>query len=67
MFYTRNGSLTVTIVPTLADEGRYLASIQTFYRVLAGLGESDDRRLQASHPRRLAPILEAMGPNQLWT
>ena len=24
------------MVPTLADEGRYLGSIRTFYRVLAG-------------------------------
>jgi putative transposase len=55
------------IVPTLADEGRYLASIRTFYRVLAGLGESNDRRLQARHPRRSAPILEATGPNQVWS
>jgi putative transposase len=55
------------IVPTLADEGRYLGSIRTFYRVLAGLGESNDRRLQARHPRRAAPILEATGPNQVWS
>jgi putative transposase len=55
------------IVPTLADEGRDLASIRTFYRVLAGLCECNDRRLQARHPRRTAPILEATGPNQVWT
>ena len=55
------------IVPTLADEGRYLASIRTFYRVLASLCECSDRRLQARHPRRTAPILEATGPNQVWT
>ncbi len=55
------------IVPTLADEGRYLASIRTFYRVLSGLGEANDRRLQARHPKRSAPILEATGPNQVWT
>lgn len=55
------------IVPTLADEGRYLASIRTFYRVLSGLGEANDRRLQARHPKRTAPILEATGPNQVWT
>jgi putative transposase len=55
------------IVPTLADEGLYLGSIRTFYRVLAGLGESLDRRLQASHPKRSAPILEANGPNQVWS
>lgn len=55
------------IVPTLADEGRYLASIRTFYRVLAGLGEARERRLQARHPKRSAPILEACGPDQVWS
>lgn len=55
------------IVPTLADEGLYLASIRTFYRVLESLTESTDRRLQARHPKRSAPILEATGPNQVWT
>jgi len=55
------------IVPTLADEGRYLASIRTFYRILNNLEESGDRRLQARHPKRTAPILEASGPNQVWS
>lgn len=55
------------VVPMLADEGRYLGSIRTFYRVLARDGESADRRLQATHPRRTAPILEATGPNQVWS
>jgi putative transposase len=54
-------------VPTLADEGRHLGSIRTFYRILAGLGESNDRRLQARHPKRSAPILEATGPDQVWS
>lgn len=55
------------IVPTLADEGIYLASIRTFYRILERLCETTDRRLQARHPKRKAPILEATGPNQVWT
>ena len=55
------------IVPTLADEGRYLASIRTFYRVLASLGEAQERRLQARHPKRSAPILEASCPDQVWS
>ena len=45
------------IVPTRADEGRYLGSIRTFYRVLAGHCESQDRRIQARHPKRLAQVL----------
>lgn len=55
------------IVPTLADEGRYLGSIRTFYRILHSMGESQERRFLARHPRRQAPILEAHGPNQVWT
>lgn len=55
------------IVPTLLDEGIYLASIRTFYRILDGDGELKERRLQATHPRHVAPILEASGPNQVWT
>ncbi len=55
------------IVPTLADEGRYLASIRTFYRILSNLEESGDRRLHARHPKRSAPVLKAIGPNQVWT
>lgn len=55
------------IVPTLMDEGVYLASVRTFYRVLNGLGESHDRRLQARHVKRSPPILEAQSPNQVWS
>jgi putative transposase len=55
------------IVPTLADEGVYLASIRTFYRVLRGDGELCERRLQARHPKREAPVLEALGPNEVWS
>jgi len=55
------------IVPTLLDEGTYLASIRTFYRVLDGDGELKERRLQATHPRHVAPVLEATGPNQVWS
>jgi putative transposase len=49
------------------DEGVYLASIRSFYRILNGLGESVERRLQAQHVKRSPPILEANGPNQVWT
>jgi putative transposase len=55
------------IVPVLADEGIYLGCIRTFYRILQKLGETAERRLQARHPRRSAPVLEATGPNQVWT
>lgn len=55
------------IVPILADEGRYLASVRTFYRLLAQDGELCERRLQARHPARVAPVLEAIGPNEVWS
>ena len=55
------------IVPALADDGIYLASIRTFYRVLAENSESCERRLQARRIKHVAPILEANAPNQVWS
>lgn len=49
------------------DEGVYLASIRSFYRILNGLGESVERRLQAKHVKRSPSVLEATGPDQVWT
>lgn len=54
------------MVPTLADEGRYLASESTFYRVLHGAHQQHHRG-RADAPNRRAPSShEATGPNQLW-
>jgi putative transposase len=55
------------IVPHLLDRGEYLGSIRTFYRVLSEHGEIKERRLQARHGKHVAPILEATGPNQVWS
>jgi transposase InsO family protein len=55
------------IVPILADEGVYLGSIRTFYRILSADGTCIERRLQARHPAHVAPVLEASRPNQVWT
>jgi len=55
------------IVPALADIGVYLASIRTFYRILVENNESCERRLQARRIKHVAPILEATGPNQVWS
>lgn len=55
------------IVPKLADKGVYLGSIRTFYRVLSEHQEVRERRLQARRPAIAAPVLEATGPNQVWT
>jgi putative transposase len=55
------------VYATLLDEGRYLCSERTMYRVLAAAGESRERRAQRQHPRYAAPELLATGPNQLWS
>src|SRR6476661_6096118 len=52
---------------TLLDEGRYLGSISTFYRLLRQAGESRERRRQASHPATVKPELVALEPNQVWS
>ena len=52
---------------TLLDEGVYLASISTFYRLLRQAGESRERRRQASHPASVKPELLATAPNQVWS
>jgi putative transposase len=52
----------------LLDEGCYLCSIRSMYRVLAAAGQDGgDRRPQASHPARVRPELVADGPDQVWT
>jgi len=52
---------------TLLDEGVYVASISTFYRLLRRAGESKERRRQASHPASVKPELLASAPNQVWS
>lgn len=56
------------IVPRLADQGRYLASESTFYRVLHAAGQQH-RRGRVQRPKRHpAPTTHvANGPNQLWS
>lgn len=55
------------VCATLLDEGRYLCSERTMYRVLAAAGEGDERRAQRRHPVYTAPELLATAPNQLWS
>ena len=52
---------------TLLDEGVYLGSVSTFYRVLREAGESKERRRQATHPAAVKPELMAAAPNQVWS
>jgi len=51
----------------LLDEGIYLGSVSTFYRVLREAGESRERRAQAAHPAAVKPELAATGPDQVYS
>jgi len=51
----------------LLDEGRYLGSVSTFYRLLREAGEVRERRRQATHPAKAKPELIAGAPNQIWS
>jgi len=52
---------------TLLDEGSYLCSPSTMYRLLRAQGETGDRRRHATHPARVKPELVATAPNQCWS
>ena len=52
---------------TLLDEGRYLCSERTMYRLLAARGEVRERRDQLTHPPYAKPELLAERPNELWS
>lgn len=52
---------------TLLDEGRYLGSVRTMYRLLARTGGSRERRNQLVHPAYAKPELLAIAPNQVWS
>jgi len=51
----------------LLDEGTYLASEATMYRLLRADGEVRERRRQATHPPRTVPELLAGAPNRVWS
>lgn len=56
-----------TVYATLLDEGVYLGSERTLYRLLAQEGESRERRDQLSHPAYTKPELLATAPNSVWS
>jgi putative transposase len=56
-----------TVYATLLDEGSYLCSPSTMYRLLRAQGETGDRRRHATHPARVKPELLATAPNQVWS
>ena len=56
-----------SIQATLLDEGQYLCSTRTMYRVLAQDGATRERRDQLTHPEYRKPELLATAPNRLWS
>jgi putative transposase len=52
---------------TLLDEGRYLCSSRTMYRILDGADEVKERRDQVRRPQYVKPELLATQPNELWS
>ena len=55
------------VYATVLDEGEYLCSIRSMYRLLQRRGESRERRDQLTHPPYKKPELLATAPNQLWS
>lgn len=54
------------IVPRLADNGMYVASESTFYRVLKEADQQHGRGRAKHRSRRVVTTHSADGPNQLW-
>lgn len=55
------------VVATLLDEGRYLCSTRSMYRILDANDEVRERRNQLRHPTYTKPRLLATDPNQVWS
>ena len=51
----------------LLDDGVYLCSISTMYRLLSAAGENRERRRQRTHPAKKKPELMATRPNQVYS
>jgi len=55
------------IVPKLADEGQYIASESTFYRVLKDAKQNAKRKAVRTHTSHPLTTHVATEPNQVWT
>ena len=55
------------VVATLLDEGQYLCSERTMYRILAASQPVRERRNQLTHPSYTKPELVATAPNETWS
>ena len=55
------------IYASLLDEGQYLCSERTMYRILEANHQVRERRNQLRHPQYAAPELLATRPNEVWS
>ena len=55
------------VYATLIDEGQYLCSIRSMYRILKADEQVRERRNQLRHPNYVKPELLATEVNQLWS
>ena len=55
------------VYAALLDEGQYLCSVRTMYRILDQHDQVRERRNQLRHPAYQKPELLATGPNQVWS
>ena len=55
------------VYAALLDQGQYLCSIRTMYRILEDQQEVRERRNQLRHPDYPQPQLVATAPNQVWS
>lgn len=55
------------VYASLLDEGRYVCSVRSMYRILAEQDQVRERRDQLRHPSYTKPELLATGPNQVWS
>jgi len=55
------------VVATLLDDGTYLCSERTMYRILASKAAVRERRAQRRHPTYKKTELVATAPNQVWS
>ena len=56
----------IQIYANLLDEGTYVGSISTIYRILTANAQVKERRRLARHPARAIPELVATGPGQVY-
>jgi putative transposase len=55
------------VYASLLDQGRYVCSIRTMYRILDSEHEVRERRDQLRHPHYAKPQLLALAPRQVWS